>query len=131
MAQITASIGASGLVTQVVSATHHHLIADEPLLLGGTESGFTPGELLASGLASCTCMTLQLYAVRKNWPLTGAEVSVHFERDALAKQSTFVCTIRLLGDLEEEQRQRLLEIAHKCPLHLALTQPITITTSLV
>jgi len=130
MATVTANIGATGLVTQVHSATHQ-MVADEPVLLGGTATGFSPGELIASGLATCTCMTLRLYANRKGWPLESAEVTVHFERDAGAKHSAFTCSIRLAGPLDEQQRQHLLEIAHKCPLHLALTQPITISTQLV
>ena len=130
MANITASIGPAGLVTQVHSATHQ-LVADEPIKAGGTETGFTPSELLASALAACTSMTLRLYADRKGWPLESAEVNVHFERDTIAKQATFVCTIRLVGSLDAAQKQRLLEIADKCPLHQVLTQPITINSQLL
>lgn len=130
MASITASIGPSGYITHLQSP-HHQLISDEPAAAGGTDAGFTPGEFLASSLASCTAITLRMYADRKGWPLTGAEVQVHLERDAPAQHATFTLRIQLHGDLDVAQRERLLDIAQKCPLHQMFTQPITLNTSLL
>lgn len=111
----------------------HSLIADEPESNGGTDMGPTPTEILTSTLGACTAITLRLYARRKGWDLRGVDVEVTMEKfkasEYPAYQGTsefvneFRQTLTFHGDLTEEQRARLLEIAGKCPVHKILTQP--------
>lgn len=116
-----------GLRTELL-ANGFDLTADEPASLGGTDAGPTPYDLLAAALASCTSMTLRLYADRKGWPLEAAEVHVGHTK-AHAKDGTtaaggrvdrFDRTLELYGPLDEAQRARLLEIANRCPVHRSL-----------
>jgi putative redox protein len=129
MSTVKAAIGKEHYATSIRSATNQ-LTADEPADFGGGDVGFSPSELLAASLAACTSITLRMYADRKAWPLESVEVEVDFERDAEAKASTFSRKIKLLGNLDEEQKTRLLQIANKCPIHQTLTHPITINTHL-
>lgn len=130
MATVTAHIGQARYATALRTA-NHQITADEPPEHGGGDMGFAPAELLAASLAACTSITLRMYADRKQWPLEAAEVEVSVERDAAAKSSVFTRKIQLRGGLDEEQRERLLSIAEKCPIHQTLSQSITIHTSLV
>jgi len=134
-----ACTGIEGFRTEV-SAGRHAWLADEPRSVGGTDLGPTPYDLLGAGLASCTSMTLQLYARRKQWPLTEACVTVEHRRTH-AKDcadcegdggfiETFTKTINLVGDLDESQRARLLEISSRCPVHKTLTGTIKLETRL-
>jgi putative redox protein len=129
MANITAHIGRTHYVTTIRNASNE-LIADEPLEQGGTDAGFSSSELLASSLAACTSITLRMYADRKGWPLEAIEVAINFERDVDTKTSLFVRNIKFFGTLDDEQTQRLLQIADKCPIHQVLTSPIRIQTVL-
>lgn len=129
MSTVTAHIGQAHYATTLRTA-HHQITADEPQDLGGSDTGFAPSELLAASLAACTSITLRMYADRKQWPLEGVEVEVVVERDAAAKSTVFTRKIQLIGTLDDEQQQRLLSIANKCPIHETLTQSITIHTSL-
>ncbi len=97
--------------------------------LGGANSGPSPHELLAAALGACTGITLKMYAQRKAWPLSNAIVSVDINRANQIEQ--FERTIELIGNLDAEQRARLLEIANKCPVHLALAGQIQISTQLL
>lgn len=115
-----------------------HMQADEPVAYGGTDKGMTPYGFLSAGLGACTSMTLRMYARRKDWPLTHVWVDVKHDamhaQDAdggFSKIDTFVREIHLEGDLDEEQRQRLLEIADKCPVHKTLESSAEIKTRLV
>ena len=114
----------------VISNGRHELIADEPLKVGGEDLGFAPEELLCSALAACTNATLRMYADRKGWPLTGVRTKVDFERDTERNISRLTREVELFGDLNVEQRQRLLAIANACPMHKTLSNPISIETSL-
>src|SRR5215469_11190768 len=106
----------------LVTAGPARFVADEPTALGGLDLGPTPHDLVGAGLAACTTQTLRLYAKRKGWPLGAVEVRVSHRRDISAKPvDIFDRTITLGGPLDEEQRQRLLEIAELCPIHKLLT----------
>ncbi len=130
----------AGMYTNVL-AGGYALVVDEPASHGGTDLGPTPYELLAAALASCTTITLQLYARRKKWPLNSviARVShdkVHAEdcehcETAEGKIDVFERRLELQGnELSDEQRERLLEIANKCPVHRTLESEIRVTTEL-
>ncbi|WP_412067586.1 alpha/beta fold hydrolase [Rubrivirga sp. IMCC43871] len=134
---VTATIGASGFRT-VLAARGFTIVADEPARVGGTETGPTPYDLLGMALGACTSMTLRMYADRKGLALKGVvtEVShakVHADDCAHCATSTghldrLTRTIRLDGDLTDEQRQRLLEIADRCPVHRTLEGEIDVVT---
>jgi putative redox protein len=106
----------------------HTWLADEPESLGGGDRGPDPVSLLKSSLAACTSITLKMYAQRKGWPLADVRVSIAFESADGA--STFDRHIVLEGDLTDEQRERLLQIANACPVHKILTSTIAIRTGL-
>jgi putative redox protein len=129
MTSTEAKIGSQPFKT-VLSARNHENIADEPEDLGGQDLGFTPDELLASALGSCTAITLKMYATRKGWPLSEAIVEVSFEREKGSSSTKINRQITLVGELDDEQRQRLLQIANACPVHKTLSNPIEIITSL-
>ena len=114
---------------QKITAGEHQFLADVDAKLGGTNSGPSPHELLAAALCSCTGITLNMYAQRKAWPLSNAFVTVDISRTNQIEH--FERTIELSGDLDAEQRARLLEIANKCPVHLALAGQIQISTQLI
>ncbi|HEX7945390.1 MAG TPA: OsmC family protein [Phenylobacterium sp.] len=105
--------------------------ADEPVDAGGDGSGPNPYELLAAGLGACTAMTLRLYAERKGWALKRAEVRVLHVRATLAARDRFAREIAIEGDLDDDQRHRLLEIANRCPVHLTLERGADVITTLV
>lgn len=113
-----------------ISNDRHSIVADEPLDLDGSDLGFTPTELLSAALASCTSITLRMYADRKAWPLTDIKVQVSFERDAKTSTTAVARRIELFGDLTDEQRARLLTIANSCPVHRILSGQINIDSHL-
>lgn len=125
---VVAKIGKEAYRTEL-TVGGHTLIADEPLDLGGKDLGPAPGTFLMIGLASCTAITLRMYANRKNWPLDSVHVEVDHEK--LDNKTIFKREIMLLGDLTDEHRARLLQIANACPVHKTLTNPIEVQTSLV
>ncbi|RYE24881.1 MAG: OsmC family peroxiredoxin [Sphingobacteriales bacterium] len=130
MKTITATIGIDTYIT-VIASDHHTLFIDEPISDGGGNKGMTPEEILGASLGSCTCITLRMYANRKGWRLKSIETTVTIDRNKEAKNTTMTRSIKLDGELEPEQTERLLQMANKCPIHEILTNPITVNTVLV
>ncbi len=138
--QVVAGLGNSEGFTTAMKIGGHYLTADEPASAGGNDFGPSPYELVAAGLASCTAMTLQMYARRKKWPLEQVKVHTSYSKNHAtdcenceseqAKIDTFRRTLELNGPLSQEQKQRLLEIANKCPVHRTLHSEISILTEL-
>ncbi|MDK8186662.1 MULTISPECIES: bifunctional alpha/beta hydrolase/OsmC family protein [Sphingomonas] len=114
-----------------ITAGSHQFLADEPLAIGGLASGPTPYELVAAGLAACTVMTVRLYADRVAMPLEKARVGVRHDRDKdRTPPDRFTREITLSGALEEEQREKLLSIADRCPVDLTLVRGSDVVTEL-
>ncbi len=103
-----------------IEIREHRLIADEPEDRGGGDQGPKPTELLAASLASCTAITIEMYADRKGWELGDVEVFVDFVESTTDTPAKFTVEIRTPAELTDEQRERILVIAHKCPVHKAL-----------
>ncbi len=106
------------------------ILADEPVDFGGLGSGPSPHQLVASGLAACTTMTLRMYARRKGWPLESVRVFVVHSGPVHGGRDRFAREIILEGTLDDDQRRRLLEIADRCPVHLTLERGSDIVTRL-
>ena len=130
MATITARIERTPYETHL-STDSQVIVVDEPVEAGGQDRGMLPGELLAGSLAACTVITLRMYADRKGLPLDSVVAHVEYSHDAVAKRSLFSMKLILNGDLNPEQRARLLEIADRCPVHKTLQNPIDFETVLV
>jgi putative redox protein len=97
----------------------HTIRVDEPHASGGTDTGPSPTHLVAAGLAGCTAVTIEMYAERKGWDIGPVEVDVDVEYDDFRPLS-FTVTLRLPAELSDEQRERLLAIAGRCPVHRLL-----------
>ena len=129
----------SGAYAQEITVGHHRLLSDEPRPIGD-DAGPTPYDLVLAGLGACTSMTVRMYANRKGWPLERVRVTLRHSRihakDCVGCETTngwihhIDRDIELAGDLDESQRQRLLDIAERCPVHQTLTSEIQIATSL-
>jgi uncharacterized OsmC-like protein/pimeloyl-ACP methyl ester carboxylesterase len=127
-----------GDITTAVTSRGFALVADEPSSMGGAESGPTPYDYLAAGLAACTSMTLRMYADRKQIPLDEVTTTVSFERvhaqdcadcdHTEGRIERFTRTVTLEGDLDRESRDRLLSIADRCPVHRTLEGQIEVRT---
>jgi len=122
-------------MTHQITARAHELLVDEPLPVG-TDQGPTPYELLLAALGACTAMTVRLYAERKGWPLSSVEVRLSHER--MHAEDCADCDTRegfldhitkhltLHGELDDEQRTRLAEIAERCPVQRTLQREVVI-----
>ncbi|WP_288943981.1 bifunctional alpha/beta hydrolase/OsmC family protein [uncultured Roseovarius sp.] len=127
-----------GFLQDINAGPKHHMLADEPQAYGGTDKGMSPYGFLSAGLGACTSMTIRMYARRKGWPLDHVSVDVSHDKvhaqDAAAqgnaKADRFRRVIRLEGDLDDDQRAKLLEIADKCPVHRTLERSAKVETEL-
>ena len=108
-----------------LTARHHTLVSDEPEAEGGADAGPTPTELLALALGSCTAITVEMYANRKEWELGAVEVEVAYDTKAPGRARYEVRT-RVPAELTEEQVERLEAIAGKCPVHRILLGEVEI-----
>ncbi|MBB2144708.1 OsmC family peroxiredoxin [Pedobacter sp. LMG 31464] len=108
----------------------HFIYADEPEDLGGTDEGMPPGALLLASLGSCTAITIRMYADRKGIALDAIKIDLAIcNEDKMSNETTITRKIEFVGDLDSEQRVRLLQIADKCPIHKLLSNPVRIVTS--
>ena len=128
MKKVVSQFG-EGPLQQKLTVGDLHFLSDAYTSNGGTETGPTPHEYLGAALAACTSMTLKMYASRKAMNLENAVVAVGIER--IDEVEKFSRDIQLIGNLSMEEKERLLEIANKCPIHKALTGQIQIKTQLV
>lgn len=119
---------ADGKITQVVEYGAQSFIADEPPPVG-EGSGPNPHDLLDAALGACTAMTIMLVAQRKQWPLDDVRVEITHEEDD--KTYRMIRKLELVGTLTEEQRQYLLGIANKCPIHRALHKTFEVNATLM
>jgi putative redox protein len=137
--QVITRIGKSGYVTDIMAAGHG-LVADEPASMGGTDKGPAPFDLLMAGLGTCKAMTLRMYSDRKQWPLEAVTVKLNHKKIDAADCETcqtkegqldqFDCEIDLSGELDDQQKQRLLQIADRCPVHRMLHSEIIVKSKL-
>jgi putative redox protein len=109
-----------GHLKQHVAVRNHRLTADEPREHGGEDTGPSPQELLAASLASCTAITMEMYADRKGWDVGEITVDVEYEPAQRGSPTRFTMRIEMPKEVSEEQRDRLMQIAAKCPVHRAL-----------
>jgi putative redox protein len=110
----------NGRLTHSVAVREHELTADEPVDRGGEDAGPSPQELLAASLASCTAITIEMYADRKGWDIGEVVVDVDYEPAQRGSPTRFAMSVRLPKELPEEQRERLMQIGAKCPVHRTL-----------
>ena len=136
MSRIVRVDGGQFRYVQNISVGRHKLRADEPVDAGGQDAGPGPYEMLLAGLGACTNITVQMYAERKQWPLKEIRVDLSYAKvrdDSVAKPEVMLVDeiemeIEFVGDLTDEQRERLMQIANKCPLHRTLRSAIKIRT---
>ena len=138
--EVVARLGNAGYTTEILAGAHP-LLADEGEEAGGDDFGPSPYQLLSSALAACKAMTMQMYARRKKWRLEDVEVHINYSRryfddcqdceNQSKKIDHFDCAIVIEGDLDQTQRDRLMEIAGRCPVHKTLQNEIRIESRLV
>jgi putative redox protein len=123
----TATIGLDTYKTELKARTHN-LIGDEPEDVGGQDLGPRPGDFLRMSLASCTAITLRMYANRKNMNVQQIQVTV--SNGPTTDKTIYQTDIQITGNISAEERERLMQIAKKCPVHKILTNPIEIEHTL-
>lgn len=125
-----------------IQASKHQLLADEPPSAGGDDKGPSPYDLLLSSLAACKVMTVHMYARRKEWPVETVSITLNHakisaadcedcETEGRGKIDIITAAISFEGDLDDDQIQRLAEIADRCPVHRTLTSETKIRTAVV
>jgi putative redox protein len=116
----------SGFTHDVEIESGHTLVFDEPEAAGGGDQGPTPAQTVAAALAACTAITCEMYAARKGWELGAVEVDVDATFGKNSSIEALEVTLRIPQPLDEEQQERLLVIAGKCPVHRALTGQVPV-----
>jgi putative redox protein len=122
MKAVARRVGAS--YTHEIEIRQHRLSADEPADLGGQDQAPSPQEMLAASLASCTAITMEMYANRKGWDVGQLEVECRYEQAERNATTCFTIILRLPASLDAEQRARLRTIAAKCPVHRTLESDV-------
>lgn len=130
MTKISSRIKTDNYRVEIKSPTGNVVIADEPVEKGGKDTGFSPKELLAAALAACTSATVRMYADRKQWPLDEATIDVDLVQDEKGSKTVINRKIHFVGNLDEEQKKRLLAVANACPVHKILSSPIELNTTM-
>jgi putative redox protein len=110
----------NGTLKHAVQIRDHTVVADEPKEHGGRDSGPSPQELLAASLASCTAITMEMYAKRKGWEVGDLSVHVDYEPAQRGSPTRFRMVVDFPKELPEDQRERLMQIGAKCPVHRVL-----------
>jgi len=143
--QVAAVLEGDSFTTHI-QANQHSLIADEPTSIGGNDFGPSPYDLLSFSLAACTAMTLKMYANRKGWDLQKVEVHIDHNKDYIAacedcqqdggakpknKADVFTRQLNIIGTLDQQQLERLIEIADRCPVHRSLHGQVVVKTELI
>jgi putative redox protein len=122
-----------GLAHEIDLGEDREIVVDEPVEDGGTDTGPRPSQLLASSLAGCTAITIELYAQRKGWDVDGLEVAVDMSStggpNSHASPTHFAVEVGLPAGLDDEQRKKLMVIAEKCPVHKLLEHGAEITVT--
>jgi len=139
--QVVASLDFDDGFTTEMKVGNHYMTADEPISYGGNDFGPSPYELVSAGLSACTAMTLQMYAKRKSWHIDNVEVHTTYSKthaldcenceSSNAKIDTFHREIKITGNFDNKQMDRLLQIADKCPVHKTLHSETQVITSLI
>lgn len=130
MTKISSRIKTDNYRVEIKSPTGNVVIADEPVEKGGKDTGFSPKELLAAALAACTSATVRMYADRKQWPLDEATIDVDLVQDEKGSKTVINRKIYFVGNLDEEQKKRLLAVANACPVHKILSNPVELITTM-
>lgn len=124
---VSAKIGNDQYKTEIITDTHS-FASDEPIENGGKDLAPSPGDFLNTSLASCTAITLRMYANRKKFPIDTIEVKVGLERSA--GKTVFHRKVIITGAIDDAQRKRMMQIANACPVHKSLVNPIEILTDM-
>lgn len=138
--KVIVRLKAEDVFTSEVASGKHLLIADEPESEGGKDLGPAPYDLLCASLGSCTAMTIRMYTDLKKWELESVEVALKHSKVVINdsdgnptkdKKDHILREITLLGNLDEKQKERIIKIANKCPVHKTLSPAIEIETVLI
>ena len=139
--QVVASLNVEDGFTTKMKIGDHFFVADEPESVGGNNFGPNPYEFVSAGLAACTAMTIKMYTSFKKWDLEHVEVHTSYDKkyaedcenceSNTAKIDTFTREIKITGNLDEKQRDRIINIANKCPVHKTLHNEVNVETKLI
>lgn len=124
MANVTAILKKTPYRVEIKTHSGNTILADEPLEKGGQNAGPYPHELLASALSSCILITLRMYADRKGWDIGDVEISTTLEWNREENKTAIFSTVQFSGQLNQDQRTRLIKIAESCPIHKIITHPV-------
>lgn len=130
MEKVKSHIGKENYKVIIESQSGNILIADEPVENGGKNLGLSPFELIAAALSACTSITVRMYADRKDWSLTDVNTDISVNWDRANNKTIIQRKIKFSGNLSDEQKNRLLQIANVCPVHKVLTNSILINTEI-